>query len=262
MKQFGIIFILLFLGTNIKIYACFDNEDDWLDGGMLPDVEIYPDNSDWDDDDWGDDDWGDDDWDDDNWDDDNWDDWDDDNWDYSGTFSVYGDNQQSQGYMIKNGDMVVKNLPSSWEKQDNPKNCVTTAMEYIAYLLNLGILREGFEYDYKYVVSDDQRDVKIEGILKSDLERFINYEFDANKVSAPLVINSFLTMGFPILLDIDGTSNGAFSLCGHEVVIIGYTANNGSNYIYVDPSDGNYHTKNYWSFPINTTAYAIKGRKN
>lgn len=96
MKYLKLLIIVLSLSVPIHSYACWENDwdddddsgwydgwgdnDDDLWGGMLPEVDVYPD-SDFDDDDWEeDDDW----WrsDDDDWSDDDWTDEDDVDWEY------------------------------------------------------------------------------------------------------------------------------------------------------------------------------------
>lgn len=134
-------------------------------------------------------------------------------------------------------------------------------MEYVSKILNLGSTREGYEYDYKYYIRNG-RDVRENGVDINDRDVFYNYEFNTTEVFTNIGFNTYLEMGYPILLDLDVLKNdGAFPVCAHEVVIVGYMSDKSDYYIYADPSDGKYRVLCYWDIPQNSSAYAIKGKK-
>ena len=119
MKQFGILFILLFLCTNIKTYACFDDEDDYLYGGTIPNIDVYPNHHDDNNDD------------EDNWDDDDEDNWDDDDYPYIGwSWEEINDNNYCEGNYDNNIQDIYNNLNDAEKKlaMEHPLEAIQVAL--------------------------------------------------------------------------------------------------------------------------------------
>lgn len=252
MKQFGIIFILLLLCTNIKTYACFDDEDDYLYGGTLPNIDIYPnhhDDNNNDEDDY-------------NWDDDE--DWSNTDWEWDDDEVPYQDYSQQNGYKYhipspgeKN---ITTNLPVAWRCQDNQYSCVVTCMEYLQNILE-GTRPVNDQHRYKfeslYAGINSDYDPSNNGANKGDIEKILSTTFNYEEITQDYYSHSLfediIDEHNPILTTIDWQSGGS-----HEIVIVGYETSNNS-FVCIDPTDGTY--KDIELCNISSPTFVVSGVK-
>ena len=124
-------------------------------------------------------------------------------------------------------------LPEYWHRQFGLMDCFSTIMEYISNYYK-GTLFENYSFDridfeeiffnkYGYDAGDD-------GLRPEDIGKYLQLmSFFWNSIDQDGIINS-INAGYPVIATINN-NNGL-----HEILIIGYK--NGDRYVIVDPSSG------------------------
>lgn len=169
----------------------------------------------------------------------------------SGSSSGNSSTDEPQIYIASKTDKVVTKKRNIKIVKQTGQNCVTNVMDFIvkAYF---GYNLTGCPFDDYYL--EEYHDFSTwRGVALKDLDSFVKHFFkiDTSNNDIKKAIDSGHTV--MIATNINGSRDY------HNVLIIGYTADN--KYIYADPTSGEEHTasKSYFS---DTYQYIITGVKN